>query len=216
MILVDPAGGPVPRLLRAVRARAASLVDSGPRTRILAPPADAAAPVPPPSDAERMLVVDWIGTHRDARVPALRAAWDLEERARATGLPVLVLRLAPLVGPSTPLMRALRAQRPTGRAARALVQPVREADVVETLVRALDGRAAWRGWYEVCGEEVLTLEELAALAASTPDVGAGEEAEWEPALDILAVQGLAEPDAWRGHFGITPGPLRSALAGSAT
>jgi uncharacterized protein YbjT (DUF2867 family) len=113
-------------------------------------------------------------------------------------------------------MRALRAQRPSGRAARALVQPVREADVVETVERALDGRAAWRGWYEVCGEEVLTLEELASLAASTPDLGAGEEAEWEPTLDILAAQGLAEPDAWREHFGITPGPIRSAPAGSAT
>ena len=72
MILVDPAAAPVRRLLRAVRVRAAALVDSGPRTRVLSP-ADAAAPGSPPSDADRRLIVDWIGTHRDARVPSLRA-----------------------------------------------------------------------------------------------------------------------------------------------
>src|SRR5213075_1100163 len=51
----------------------------------------------------RLLVLSRIGVHPDAKAPGLAALWKLEERARASKLPMLTLRLAPMVGPRSPL-----------------------------------------------------------------------------------------------------------------
>jgi uncharacterized protein YbjT (DUF2867 family) len=226
VILVPPAAaGPVPRLVAAAAARTGeSVVTAGPGaalargldeaperlpvTRVACltatgPGATRGAPTP----GERVLVLGWIGTHRDSAVASLRELWAIEEAARGSGAPTLVLRLAPLAGDRSPLCELLRRADPPRSLRRHLVQPVLESDVIETLARAFDGRAAWQGWYEVCGPDVLTVEELAAVARRTR--AAGVPPAWEPPAAMIAAQRLAESDAWREHFGITPARLTS-------
>ena len=156
----------------------------------------------------RLLVLSRVGTHRDARAKALRTLWDLEERARAIGLPVLTLRIAPMVGPQSPLWLKLAARPRLPRGGHQLLNPVCEEDVVETLDRALAGRAAWEGWYEVAGPEVMSLAELADLAAEWPeDASPGAAAAWEPPLEEMAEHRICEAGPWLEHFRVTPGPL---------
>jgi len=158
----------------------------------------------------RILVLSRLGAHPDARHPALQRMWRLEEHARASGAPTLTLRMAPLVGPETPLWRKLRSRPALPRGGRKLVNPVAEADAIETIVRALDGRAAWEGWYEVAGVEAVTLAELRDRAAATPGPTAGGA--WEPPLDEIEEHRLAESAPWAMHFAITPTPLSTWAA----
>jgi len=177
----------------------------------------------PPAAATRLLVVTRLGTHPDARSLALREAWALEEAARATGLPALVFRSGPLLGPSSPLWLRLRAGPGPGRDGTRLLNPVAEEDLVETLLLALDGRASWEGWYEVAGPEVWSLAELVTLARETgPRLRAGSGA-WEPPLEEMRDHRLAESAPWLEHFGLHARPLAGraktwavAPAGSAT
>ncbi len=155
----------------------------------------------------RLLVLSRLGAHPDAPAPGLRRLWDLEERARASGLPALVLRVAPLLGPASPLWLRLRARPRLPRGGRKLLDPVAEADVVETLDRALAGRAAWGGWFEVAGPEAWSLAELLDLAGRAgpplpPDAGA-----WEPPLGELEAQRPAEAGPWLAHVGLDVPPL---------
>jgi uncharacterized protein YbjT (DUF2867 family) len=155
----------------------------------------------------RLLVLSQLGAHPDAVAARLRWLWMLEEHARAAGLPVLVLRLGPLIGPRSPLwLRLRRRPRLPGGGAQ-LLNPVAEADVVETLARALDGRARWEGWYEVAGPDVMSLAELAALARAAGPPPRGEDGAWEPPLRELAEHRLAEADAWLEHFDIRVRPI---------
>jgi hypothetical protein len=158
----------------------------------------------------RVLVVSALGVHPDARAARLQRLWALEEQVRAIGLPSLTLRLAPIVGGASPLWRKLRSRPALPRGGRGLVQPVVEDDVVETLDRALAGRAAWSGWYEVAGPEVLSLAELAALAAGAGPRLAPEAGAWEPPLEEFAEHRLAESAPWSGHFGLTPRAIAQA------
>jgi uncharacterized protein YbjT (DUF2867 family) len=156
----------------------------------------------------RLMVLSRIGAHRDARAQALRALWALEERARITGLPVLTLRLAPMVGPRSPLWLELASRLRLPGGGHQLLNPVCEEDVVETLDRALAGRAPWEGWYEVAGPEIMSLAELAALAAEWPeDASPGTLAAWEPPLEEIAEHRLCEAEPWLEHFRITLRPL---------
>jgi len=156
----------------------------------------------------RLLVLSRIGAHRDARSRALRSLWDLEEHARSTGLPVLTLRLAPMVGPRSPLWLKLASRPRLPRGGHQLLNPVCEEDVVETLDRALAGSAAWEGWYEVAGAEVMSLAELADLAAEWPeDVAPGAPAAWEPPLEEMAEHRLCEAGPWLEHFHLAPRPV---------
>ena len=156
----------------------------------------------------RLLMLSRIGAHPDARARSLRALWDLEERARATGLALLTLRLGPMVGPQSPLWLKLASRPRLPHGGRQLLNPVCEPDVVDTLERALAGRAVWQGWYEVAGPEPMRLAELAALAAERPeDPVAGAAAAWEPPLDELAEHRLCEAGRWLEHFGIEVRPL---------
>jgi uncharacterized protein YbjT (DUF2867 family) len=158
----------------------------------------------------RLLVVSLIGAHPDARAARLKRLWELEERARGFALPVLTLRLAPIVGPASPLWLKLGSRPRLPRGGRDVVQPVFESDVIETLERALDGRAKWNGWYEVAGPEPLTLAELAALAsARAAPHGRGE---WEPPLDEMMEQRLCEPEPWLRHFALTPHSITEQAA----
>jgi uncharacterized protein YbjT (DUF2867 family) len=155
----------------------------------------------------RVLVLSRLGAHPDARAAGLRWLWQLEELARSSGLPVLTLRLGPLVGPRSPLWLKLRQQpRLPGRGEK-LLNPVAEPDVVETLDRALKGRAAWEGWYEVAGPEVLSLADLAVLAREAGPTPRGREGEWEPPWRELSEHRLAEASGWLEHFSMHARPL---------
>lgn len=155
-----------------------------------------------------ILVLGWIGTHRDARAGALRAQWELEEACRALPVRVLVLRLAPLLGPDSPLWLRLRAG-PRLRGERPF-QPIVEADVVETMRRVARDSGPWGEWYDVAGWDAMTLAELSELAARQ---GAGSErGSWEPAREILAEQKLVDSAPWVARFGIRPAPLAEQIA----
>jgi uncharacterized protein YbjT (DUF2867 family) len=155
----------------------------------------------------RVLVLSSLGAHPDARAARLRWLWRLEEHARASGLPVLTLRLGPLVGPRSPLWLKLRRQpRLPGRGEK-LLNPVAETDAVETLERALDGRAAWEGWYEVAGPKVMSLADLATLARAAGPAQLEERGAWEPPMRELKEHRLAEAEPWLGHFSMTARPI---------
>jgi uncharacterized protein YbjT (DUF2867 family) len=162
--------------------------------------------------AARVLVLSRLGAHPDARAKGLRQLWNLEENARATGLPTLTLRLAPLLGPATPLWNQLRRQPRLGREKEWVIQPVVETDVVSALARLFSGKVPWEGWYEVAGREAFTLGELAALAAraGAPDVTS--PAAWEPALPEIGEQRLAESGPWLEAFGVAARPLADRIA----
>lgn len=152
----------------------------------------------------RVLVLSRLGTHPDARATTLQRLWRLEEHVRGGGAPTLTLRLGPLVGPESPFWRKLRSRPPLPAGGRKLVNPVAEADVVETLARALDGQAPWRDWYEVVGGETFSLAELRDLASRTDG---GTNGEWEPSLEEIAEHRLAESEPWASVFGIRPTPI---------
>jgi uncharacterized protein YbjT (DUF2867 family) len=202
---------PVRRWLTSLLARRPDLAPAASRIAVLAVEGDGRAPQVP-REAERLLVVGWLGTHRDARDARLRAGWDLEERARASGRPTLALRLSLVLGAGEPMWARLASSPRLGRRSHRPLQPVLVEDVVATLERALEGHAAWEGWFELCGEEVLTLGELIALASRTPAGGAATAA-WEPPLEIVDEMPLAESAAWRERFAITPGSV-TAWAGN--
>jgi uncharacterized protein YbjT (DUF2867 family) len=155
----------------------------------------------------RVLVLSLIGAHPDARAGRLRNLWRLEEWARGSGLPVLTLRLAPLVGPASPLWLRLRSRPRLPRAGRRPLNPVDEADALETLSLALAGRALWEGWYEIAGPEALSLGDLAELARAAGP--AAQRGDWEPPLEELAEHRLSESEPWARHFGVSPGAITS-------
>lgn len=206
---------PAPRLLNAAWALAGPNAFARARVGVLGPAraaADAVTPCSMMGSIDRWLVLSWIGAHPDARDPLLVALWALEEEARATGLPTLVLRLAPLVGPDSPLLALLKTRpKLDARLERALVQPMLEADVVAGLAKFLDGSAAWTDWYEVCGPDALSLGELAQLAQADHFGALEAIAGWEPAPTVLRAQGLSEWDAWTRATGVAPRSILTPL-----
>lgn len=161
----------------------------------------------------RVLALSRLGAHPDARPPALRRLWRLEEHLRGGGAPTLTLRLAPLLGADSPLWRRLRSRPALPRGGRQVINPVAEADALETLRRALDGRAEWKGWFEVAGPEAWSLAELRELAG--PAGPAADAGAWEPPLEEMAEHRLAESEPWASHFGIAPAGVPACVAGAA-
>lgn len=151
----------------------------------------------------RILMLSALGAHPDARAPRLRGLWNLEERVRCSGRASLTLRLGPIVGADSPLWLRLRTRPHLGRDGDILFNPVHEDDVVETLSRALDGRARWEGWYAVAGPEVLTLSEACALAARSQRLPSGAGA-WEPPLEEIREHRIPELLPWTEHFALEP------------
>jgi hypothetical protein len=160
----------------------------------------------------RVLVLSALGAHRDAKAERLRLLWELEELARASSMPVLTLRLAPIVGPESPLWLKLRTGPRLPNRGRQLLAPVFESDVVDTLERALAGQAKWEGWYEVAGPEIVSLAELAAMAQASGPRLRGEIGAWEPPPRELEEHRLPETDPWLSHFGISVRPLSARVA----
>lgn len=161
----------------------------------------------------RVLVLSRLGAHPDAKTPALRRLWRLEEHVRACGLPTLTLRFGPLVGPGAPLWERLRRRPALPRGGRMWLNPVLEEDAVETLVRALADPAPWRGLFAVAGASILSLAELRDLAAAHgpgPDRGA-----WTPPLEELAEHGITDGGDWQARFGLGVRPLAERLAARA-
>ena len=206
---------PASRLLAAARARLDAAAFDPTRLHVLGPAAsrdDEVTPLPAAGAEGRLLVMSWIGAHPDATDRLLAALWRLEEAARATGLPVLVLRLAPLVGGGSPWSAQLAGRpRLDAKLARALVQPIREDDAVAGLARACSGEVEWRGWFEVCGRDPLTVGELAEAAAGGAFGQVDATPAWEPEPGVLRAMGLSEWKPWADACGIVP---RSVLEGA--
>ena len=207
---------PTPRLLEAARERMShDGTPAAPDVRIIAavttgdPGSQLVGVVP----GMRIVMLDWIGTHPDAEDAALKASWELEEAARATGADVVALRLAPLVGPGSPLMAWL-ARRPglDARSRRRPLQPVLETDAVATIARAWSGEGPREGAFEICGKDVVDLGELLDLAVAQGTAAFTAAPECEPSLAILRGQGLSEWEPWAVAFGIMPSPIDLGLA----
>ncbi len=155
----------------------------------------------------RLLVLSALGAHPDAKASRLRQLWDLEEACRSSGLPAVVLRLAPLLGPESPFWIKLRTRPRLPWGMDPLFHPVAERLVVDALDRALRGQVSWQGWYEVAGEEIVSLRELIErVGAWGPRLPSGLGA-WEPPLGELREHRLAEPAPWLRHFGVQSRPL---------
>ena len=147
----------------------------------------------------RLMVLSRVGAHPDAVAPGLQDLWRLEEHARVSLIPTLVLRLAPLVAADSPFWTRLKHGR-LGAEARALVMPVLEEDALQALESALKEPGAWEGWYDVAGPEARSVAEWAELAAR----GAGPSSEaWEPDAAELLEHRLSEPELWQRRFGVT-------------
>jgi uncharacterized protein YbjT (DUF2867 family) len=159
----------------------------------------------------RILVLSRLGVHPDARAKSLRELWNLEELARASGLPVLTIRLGPLVGPSSPLWIKLRRGPWIPRSGRMLLNPLAEPDAIEAIDRVLKGHVPWEGVWELAGPEAITLAELASLAQSLGPFVSSERGSWEPPLTEMLDHRLAEGGRTFEAFGIEPRPI-AALA----
>jgi len=159
----------------------------------------------------RVMVMSSLGAHPDAKTRRLRELWRLEEGARNAGLPLLVLRLAPLVGPRSPLWLRLRARPRLPGGGRQLLNPVAEADVVDTIEKAVLGNVEWRGWYELAGPEVVSLAEMVELAAISGPRLPTHAGAWEPPMSELLEHRLAEANHWLVHFGLSPRPLTACV-----
>jgi len=159
----------------------------------------------------RVLVISRLGAHPDARAKSLRALWELEEHVRSTGMRSVTLRLAPLLGPQSPLWLKLRSAPRLPGGGRARIQPVEESDAVEAISRLLSDQVSWEGWFEIAGRESFTLAELVELAATAGPRALGAGA-WEPPLAEMAEHRLAEPDHWLERFAMRLRPLREAVS----
>jgi len=211
---------PVPRLIESLKAKGHEISDSespnpeAGETLVLAQPVDwmrlgvwfGSWHV---ARAARILVLSRIGAHPDARAESLRELWRLEEYARVSLIPTLVMRLAPLVGESSPFWSRLRSRPRLGALGSALVMPVLEQDVVEVLHAALTGTGTWEGWFDVAGPEARTLSEWSELAGATAGNAPGRAAggEWEPPLEELSEHRLSEPDLWQARYGLKAGEV---------
>jgi uncharacterized protein YbjT (DUF2867 family) len=160
----------------------------------------------------RVLILSRLGSHPDARAKSLRELWDLEEYARTSGMATLTLRFAPLLGPTSPMWLRMRESPRLPNGGRALVQPVAESDVVETLDRLFRNPGRWDGWYELAGAEAFTLAELVELARPSGAPRAHEGAAWEPPLQEIAEHRLADNAPWIERFGIAPKSIREEAA----
>ncbi|MFM7232738.1 MAG: hypothetical protein ACKO3S_12250 [bacterium] len=185
-------------------ARPAGLASGTPVTVVLgdAEPGPTPAALAHDAPGVRLLVLSRLGAHPDARATTLRRLWRLEEDARATGVPTLTLRLAPIVGCDAPLWARLATRPVLPGQGRRLVDPVHRDDVVATLVRAF-GEPSWgTEWYEVAGAERFSWAELAEAAQHGPRATVAPA--WEPSLDEIAEHRLAESEPWASRFGIAP------------
>jgi len=95
----------------------------------------------------RLLVLSALGAHPDARAPRLKALWDLEEQARGAGRPVLTLRLAPIVGPQSPLWLRLRSRprlpgRPKSMTRSGIFSPPSNPELRGNLIETCNGGLA--------------------------------------------------------------------------
>jgi NADH dehydrogenase len=123
----------------------------------------------------RLLQMSSVGADRD-RGPSryLRSKGEAEEliRAAAANLDFTIFRPSVIFGPGdsltnrfAALLRLPAAVLPLARP-QARFAPVYVGDVADAFARALDDRGAWGETYELCGPEVLTLEQIVRMTAA--------------------------------------------------
>ncbi|MGH8229596.1 MAG: complex I NDUFA9 subunit family protein, partial [Steroidobacteraceae bacterium] len=150
----------------------------------------------------RLLHMSALGADRsDAPSRYLRSKGEAEERVRgAAHIEVTVFRPSVIFGPgdslTTRFVRLLRLARGWLPLARphARFAPVCVDDVAEAFMSALSDRATFARTYELCGPEILTLEQIVRAAASA----AAAPCRIVPLPDLLArLEGLV--------LGLVPG-----------
>jgi uncharacterized protein YbjT (DUF2867 family) len=128
----------------------------------------------------RLLHMSSLGAAAEAPSHYLRSKHAAEARVRAAPASIewTIFRPSVIFGPRDSLtnrfarlMRTARGVLPLARA-EARFAPVYVGDVVEAYVRALEDRATVGQAYELCGPDVLTLEELVRLVARTAQIDA--------------------------------------------
>jgi uncharacterized protein YbjT (DUF2867 family) len=123
----------------------------------------------------RLLQMSSLGADRD-RGPSryLRSKGEAEEliRAAAANLDFTIFRPSVIFGPGdsltnrfATLLRLPAAVLPLARS-QARFAPAYVGDVADAFVRAVDDRGAWGETCELCGPEVLTLEQLVRMTAA--------------------------------------------------
>ena len=122
----------------------------------------------------RLLQMSSAGAGRRAPSRYLRSKGEAEEllRAAAANLDFTIFRPSVIFGPGdsltnrfASLLRLPAAILPLARS-QARFAPVCVGDVADAFVRALDDRGTWGETYELCGPEVLTLEQLVRMTAA--------------------------------------------------
>jgi NADH dehydrogenase len=128
----------------------------------------------------RLLHMSSLGAAADAPSHYLRSKHEAEARVRAAPASIgwTIFRPSVIFGPRdsltnrfAKLMRTAGGVLPLARAD-ARFAPVYVVDVARAYLRALDDRATLGQAYELCGPDVLTLEELVKLVARTAEIDA--------------------------------------------
>jgi NADH dehydrogenase len=128
----------------------------------------------------RVLHMSALGAAADAPSHYLRTKFEAEGRVRAAPSSIgwTIFRPSVIFGPHdsltnrfAKLLRAAGGMLPLARPA-ARFAPVYVVDVAEAYLRALDDRATLGQIYELCGPDVVTLEELVRQVARTAEIDA--------------------------------------------
>jgi nucleoside-diphosphate-sugar epimerase len=179
------------------------------------------------STVKRVIFLSYVGADRSARNDYLRTKGQAEDLLYRSGRNVVIFRCSHIYGPPEdpgPMVSALLARRREtvsvlGDGAQ-LIAPVYREDVVEAILRAgLDCRAPI-GRFDLCGPEVMTLDEFvhtvntgdtrirhipAALARALGHLQPG----LTPALvDVLLADSIGERRRVERVFGLTRHRLR--------
>lgn len=205
--VVHLAGGPEPPPGRSVEWVNEELTDVAVRAAVGA-------------DVARFIAPSEAGAVAEARSAYLRSVRRAEEIVRASGLQHAVLRCAPVLGPSTPLGRALRTQAATRGPVALLpgtqrLNPLWVGDLARALLLADAREATVGGTWELGGPDVVTLVQLVSRAAGRPAQPKRSMPGLPRALrEAYAEDRVAGSRAFLSQFPMALTPLDRALAGT--
>ena len=190
--------------------------------------------------ARRFLYVSAIGARPDAPTAYWRTKAEAESIVRASGLEWIILRPSIVFAPDGEIFKVLAQLTafpvvPVLGAGTARLAPIRADDLADVEVNALDRPAAWNRVHEAAGPEAMEFNELLRraarargrdvalvhlpLALAKPFVAAlskvaGKLSPITPdQLAMLSEDSVADPDALRRDFGVSPRSIQPLLEG---
>ena len=194
---------------------------------------------------KRFVHMSALGTRPNAASRYHRSKWAAEERVRRSGLAHTIFRPSIIYGPDDGFVNLFaRMSRyspvlPVMGSGQSKFQPVPVEDVAVCFVKALSEPRSIDGRYDVCGTEVLTLEQildlilevtgrkrwklplpwwLARCQATFLEFAVGRLLRKPPPLNrdqliMLREDNVGDPAGAQALFGIRPGPMREGIAG---